>query len=144
MISRAKDNHTLGEPKEKVIELLKQQFNSVYCDSCESNETQEHCEDCQRKMMCWGIADATATRIANKIDSFYQSDLLGECLDALKTCFDAIQSIPIDSLGVGREVMTAPDGEAGELTWPIRDEVLDSIKAILNKTKEEANNEYPQ
>ena len=79
--------------------------------------------------------DAIMPRLRHELGE--KEDLLGECLDALKTCFDAIQSIPIDSLGVGREVMTAPDGETGELTWPIRDEVLDSIKAILNKAKEE-------
>ncbi len=60
-----------------------------------------------------------------------------EALDMLRTCFNAIKSLPIDSLGVGTEAMTAEDGQAGEMSWPIRDELLHEISGLLTKADKE-------
>jgi hypothetical protein len=47
-------------------------------------------------------------------------------------CREAIASLPIDALGEGSAECTAPDGEAGLMTWPLRDELLDEINRALS------------
>ena len=48
------------------------------------------------------------------------------CKTMLRECRDAIDSLPIDSLGEGS------DGKG--MTWPIRDELIDKITKCLNAT----------
>lgn len=47
----------------KIIDILLQELNTVYCDSC----NEENCEDCNRKEMGWSISINKAKFIANKI-----------------------------------------------------------------------------
>jgi predicted Fe-S protein YdhL (DUF1289 family) len=49
--------------KNKIIEVLKKNLSSVYCDSCEG----EYCEGCNRKSMNWGISDDYVEKLANEI-----------------------------------------------------------------------------
>jgi len=54
--------------KDTIKEILKSYLAGVYCNSCESEETEEYCEDCHRKAMNWGISDAHADKIASEIE----------------------------------------------------------------------------
>ena len=55
--------------KQEIIEILKNNFNSVYCDTCSYNDNEEscHCDECHRKMMKWGISDHFANVVVDKI-----------------------------------------------------------------------------
>jgi len=52
-----------------------------------------------------------------------------ELLEACKVAYDAIKAQPIDSFGEGRD---------GELTWPIRDEILNNIAKAIAKAEGDA------
>ena len=54
--------------KENLIALLKEQFSSVYCDTCKANEEDNYgaCCECHRKAMNWEISNYTAESVANK------------------------------------------------------------------------------
>lgn len=54
--------------KKDFVSFLKNNFSSVYCDTCESNERNDYeaCECCHRKMMNWSISDYTAECAADK------------------------------------------------------------------------------
>lgn len=54
----------------------------------------------------------------------------------LVRCRDAFESLPIDALGEGSTVVTAPDGESGEIRWPIRDELVDALNRALAPLQE--------
>lgn len=49
--------------KDKIKQILMDNFKSVYCDTCDG----EYCEDCYRKNMNWGISEWFAESIAEKI-----------------------------------------------------------------------------
>ena len=53
---------------ENLIALLKEQFSSVYCDTCKANEEDNYdaCCECHRKAMNWEISNYTAESVANK------------------------------------------------------------------------------
>ena len=53
--------------KEEIIEILINSLDSVYCDTCSSNLSGEHCEECIRKQMNWGISENYAKMIADEI-----------------------------------------------------------------------------
>lgn len=54
--------------KENLIALLKEQFSSVYCDTCKANEEDNYdaCCECNRKAMYWEISNYTAESVADK------------------------------------------------------------------------------
>lgn len=58
-----------------------------------------------------------------------------ELLELLKEACGAIEQMPKDALGTVSEVITAPDGEAGLLEWPWRDELLDKINTAIAKAE---------
>ena len=49
--------------KDKIIKILLEELNTVYCDSCDG----KYYEDCNRKEMNWGISYQKSENIANKI-----------------------------------------------------------------------------
>ena len=59
--------------KEKIVEILKENFQSVYCGTCESEGDKldedgiSRCDDCHRKAMNWGISDDACSNLADKI-----------------------------------------------------------------------------
>lgn len=53
--------------KEKIIEILKLYFSSVYCDTCNGELEADKCDYCHRKNMNWAISDGCAEEIASKI-----------------------------------------------------------------------------
>lgn len=53
--------------KEKIIQILKENFDSVYCNSCKNDYDEDICDYCHRKAMEWSISDEYAERIADKI-----------------------------------------------------------------------------
>lgn len=53
--------------KEQIVELLMNEFRSVYCDTCRGNDVDDSCEYCHRKYMEWSISKDSAQRIAEKI-----------------------------------------------------------------------------
>ena len=53
--------------KEKIIQILKESFDSVYCNSCKNDYDEDICDYCHRKAMEWSISDEYAERIADKI-----------------------------------------------------------------------------
>lgn len=50
--------------KEKIVEILKNNLGSVYCDTCDGGMDSDNCDYCA---MYWGISDAFAERIADEI-----------------------------------------------------------------------------
>jgi len=52
--------------KEQIIKLLKDVFESVYCNTCEYEDS-SRCDECHRKAMNWGISDKCAEQIADII-----------------------------------------------------------------------------
>ena len=52
--------------KEEIIEILMNNFGSVYCDTCEHDDS-SRCDECHRKAMNWGISEVCAEQIANEI-----------------------------------------------------------------------------
>ena len=52
--------------KEKIVELLKNNFGSIYCDTC-GYEDSSRCEECRRKAMNWGISESFACILADVI-----------------------------------------------------------------------------
>ena len=52
--------------KEQIIGLLKDTFESVYCDTCE-HEDSGRCDECHRKAMNWGISENFAKKVAEEI-----------------------------------------------------------------------------
>lgn len=60
-----------------------------------------------------------------------QAGALAALRGALEEAREAIASLPEDALGDGRCAATTPDGEAGEMVWPLRDELVDRITKAL-------------
>ena len=54
------------EMKEEIIKILMENFDSVYCDTCEYEDS-SRCDECHRKSMNWGISENCAEQIADKI-----------------------------------------------------------------------------
>ena len=54
--------------KNKFIDFLRNYFNSVYCNTCRSNETDdsESCSECHRKAMYWSISEYSVGVVADK------------------------------------------------------------------------------
>ena len=48
---------------DEIREYLQSQLNSVYCDTCGS----ENCDECHRKSMYWSISEDYAETLANRI-----------------------------------------------------------------------------
>jgi hypothetical protein len=53
--------------KEKISELLQEQFSSVYCDTCADSGLRERCDMCNRKSMQWSLSESAANQIADEI-----------------------------------------------------------------------------
>ncbi len=53
--------------KQDIINILKKNFSSVYCDTCNAYLDADKCEWCHRKYMNWGISDESAEDIAEEI-----------------------------------------------------------------------------
>jgi hypothetical protein len=52
--------------KDEIVEILMGYFDSVYCDSCEHDDS-SRCDECHRKAMNWGISEDYAKKIAEEI-----------------------------------------------------------------------------
>lgn len=52
--------------KEEIVEILMDYFESVYCDSCEHDDS-GRCDECHRKAMNWGISEDYAKKITEEI-----------------------------------------------------------------------------
>lgn len=53
--------------KDKIVEILKNEFRSVYCDSCKGEMDSDACDFCHRKYMNWSISDEYAEIVAEEI-----------------------------------------------------------------------------
>lgn len=54
--------------KERIVQIIKDSFNSIYCNSCKYNYYDEDfCDYCDRKSMSWSVSDEYAEAVAGKI-----------------------------------------------------------------------------
>lgn len=55
--------------KLKIIEILLDEFNDVYCYNCRGNDDFDFvgCEDCHRKSIGWSLSERSAEDIADRI-----------------------------------------------------------------------------
>ena len=55
--------------REEIVQVLKNKFSNVYCDSCAGNAdfSGDYCDFCHRKYMNWGISDEYAELVADEI-----------------------------------------------------------------------------
>lgn len=53
--------------KDKIVEILKKRFGSVYCNTCKCEMDDDACDFCHRKYMNWGINDEYAEMVAEEI-----------------------------------------------------------------------------
>ena len=57
--------------RDKIAELLEDEFSYVYCETCGSewseDEVNYHCDGCRRKSMNWCLSKDAAQRIATSI-----------------------------------------------------------------------------
>lgn len=56
--------------KDKIKKYLINKLSYVYCDTCDG----EHCEDCERKSMNWGISENYAECLASNIISMIEDN----------------------------------------------------------------------
>ena len=64
---------------EKIVEMLKNNFCCVYCNSCAHDNTDDEvCEWCHRKYMNWTISDAEARMVAEKIFDLVNQSTIDE------------------------------------------------------------------
>lgn len=54
------------EKKYKIADILLQEFQYIYCDTCRSQDS-DNCQDCHRKYINWSLSSETAIKIAEKI-----------------------------------------------------------------------------
>ena len=52
--------------KYKIIDILLEEFCSVYCDTCKYYDTNS-CDECHRKYMNWALSVNTARTLAEEI-----------------------------------------------------------------------------
>jgi len=53
--------------KKKIVEVLVEKLQSVYCYNCFYEGSQERCADCHRKSMNWGLSKEGAEELADLI-----------------------------------------------------------------------------
>lgn len=59
--------------KYKIMDILLEEFNSLYCDSCRFQNDEEYCGECHRKYMNWSLSSETAANIADKIINAFEN-----------------------------------------------------------------------
>ena len=59
--------------KYKIIDILLEEFECIYCDSCRFQNGGEYCEECHRKYMNWSLSSETAANIADKIINVFEN-----------------------------------------------------------------------
>ena len=68
LIERIEKEQKEMAKKEKIVQILKKRFSSVYCDTCKCEEgNYDDCDYCHRKSMYWSIGDRRAEEIADEI-----------------------------------------------------------------------------
>lgn len=58
--------------KSKFVDFLQNELQSVYCDTCRSNENDNCGGYCHRKAMEWGISSAESEYIADRAIEFLE------------------------------------------------------------------------
>lgn len=53
--------------KDGIVELLMEGLETIYCNTCRSRNNYENCDECNRKMMNWGISEDYAKKLADQI-----------------------------------------------------------------------------
>jgi len=53
--------------KDKIADIIYNEFSYVYCYNCRNVECEDICDYCNRKSMGWEVSRATAEDLANKI-----------------------------------------------------------------------------
>ena len=62
---------------EQIADFIENSLDSVYCDSCNAREKEEHeykCDECHRKSMNWGISRAKAESITVGVISIMREE----------------------------------------------------------------------
>ena len=54
--------------KFKIIDILLDNFQYIYCESCKHQDT-DNCDECHRKYMNWSLSSEYANQIAEEIIS---------------------------------------------------------------------------
>ena len=54
--------------KFKIIDILLENFDYIYCESCRHQDT-DNCGDCHRKYINWSLSSEYANQIAEEIIS---------------------------------------------------------------------------
>ena len=57
--------------KAKIVEILSQAFESVYCDTCAYQDNEKYCDTCDRKSMNWAISEEHAEELAERITNLW-------------------------------------------------------------------------
>ena len=52
--------------RDKIIEILRNHFSNVYCDTC-ANDNEDVCDYCTRKSMLWSCSKENAEKVADEI-----------------------------------------------------------------------------
>lgn len=74
-------------------------------------------------------AEAERNRLAAELaESQAREVVLGTALEGAR---EAIESLEPEALGIGSCAVVAADGESGEMTWPLRDELIDRLTKAL-------------
>lgn len=58
--------------KYKIMDILFEEFNYIYCDSCKFQDT-ENCQDCHKEYLNWSLSSETAANIADKIINVFEN-----------------------------------------------------------------------
>ena len=62
--------------KDKIMNILLEEFKYIYCDSCKFQDDEEQCEGCHRKYFNWSLSSETAANIAAKIINTFENNKL--------------------------------------------------------------------
>ena len=85
----------------------------------------------------YGVGDTVDSEYECKIANARLIAAAPDLLAALTDARETIGALPIDALGEGGCVECSPDGECGQMVWPLRDELLDKINAAIAKARGE-------
>lgn len=52
---------------EKIVQILIEALENIYCDTCAFGESQQRCDECNRRQMNWQPSNKFCSEVAEKI-----------------------------------------------------------------------------
>lgn len=62
--------------KDKIKEILINNFAYVYCNNCKFDDCEDRCDNCHRKYIGWEISESYANEVADKILTVAKDELI--------------------------------------------------------------------